>query len=476
MDDKSNSQKGLDEMQENSNKQESKTVRKRKNSSKVPEVKENIVKENIVKENIVKENTKKTNSNKETTIEKSNQISKDGCITIEVNENSSIDEIIEFNQLDDEIKVEEKKKLKETAQIKSKKSFNIKNITPLLNKINTFLRRQKNKENVAMLDIKNAFKHIHPRKVMFLFFACLIAIYLLTGIFIVNPGEQGVIRRFGAVLPQTFGEGIHYRLPYPIDRVQIVNTSEVRRADIGMNLPEHMHESDTPQSVQLLTGDENIITSEAIVHYQVKDAAKFLYNVNSNDEQLVRSSVEASLVKLMSNMAVDDILSTEKVQAQNYVLKTAQEMLDKYDSGILLTAFNIQSINPPNEVAEAFRDVNAAKEDKEKEINDAKGYYNSLLPEARAKANTMTTQAESYRAEEINQASGEAQKFESMLAEYQNNSKIYTKDTTKYRLFLETLDKILPKMKKYILDSSDNSIDLKLLDSNKVNLTTDYTQ
>ena len=327
-----------------------------------------------------------------------------------------------------------------------------------------------------MLDIKNAFKHVHPRKVAFIFFTCVIAIYLLTGIFIVNPGEQGVIRRFGAVLPQTFGEGIHYRLPYPIDRVQIVNTSEVRRADIGMNLPEHMHQSDTPQSVQLLTGDENIITSEAIVHYQVKDAAKFLYNVNSNDEQLVRSTVEASLVKLMSNMAVDDILSTEKVQAQNYVLKTAQEMLDKYDTGILLTAFNIQSINPPNEVAEAFRDVNAAKEDKEKEINDAKGYYNSLLPEARAKANTMTTQAESYRAEEINQASGEAQKFESMLAEYQNNSKIYTKDTTKYRLFLETLDKILPKMKKYILDSSDNSIDLKLLDSNKVNWITDNNQ
>ena len=458
MDDKPNSQKGSDDLQNNMIKKENKTERKRRNSGKAAYVEET-GKENVEKESVVKNE---------------DQNRQKDYITIVIDENSSVEEKSEID-----LKTERN----ETKGENSSKNNNIKNKTTgkknisfLLNKIIGSFNMRQNRDNTALIDLKNAFSHIHPKKVVFLLSACVIAIYLLTGIYIVNPGEQGVIRRFGEVLPQTFGEGIHYRLPYPIDRVQKVNTSEVRRADIGMNLPEHMHQSDMPQSVQLLTGDENIITSEAIVHYKVKDAAKFLYNVNSNDEQLVRSTVESSLVKVMANIAVDDILSTEKVQAQNDILKSAQEMLDNYDAGIQLTAFNIQSINPPSEVAEAFRDVNAAKEDKEKEINNAKGYYNSLIPEARGKANTMITQAESYRTEEMNQASGEAQKFESMLAEYQNNSKIYTQDTTKYRLFLETLEKILPEMKKYILDSSDNSIDLKLMDSNTISWTSGNSQ
>lgn len=331
-------------------------------------------------------------------------------------------------------------------------------------KVKIVLHKLTQNENSTFDDIHKAFKHINPKKAIISLILGVLGIYLLTGIYIVNPGEQAIVRRFGAVLPETITEGIHYRLPSPIDQVQKVNVAEVRRADVGMNLPEHMHEDDTPQAVQLLTGDENIITSQAIVHYKVKDAAKFLYNVNSNDEQLVRYSVESAMVNIMSNIAVDDILSTEKVNAQNSLMEQAQQILDSYDSGIKITAFNIQAIVPPDAVAEAFRDVNAAKEEKEKSINEAKGYYNSLIPEARGKADTMLTQAESYQIEQINQATGDAEKFESLLKEYQNNSKIYTSDTTKYRLLLETFDKILPKVKKYIVDSTDGSVDVKMFD------------
>ena len=183
-------------------------------------------------------------------------------------------------------------------------------------------------------------------------------------------------------------------MPYPFDEVQKVNVSEVRRADVGMSLPEHLHENDSPEAIELVTGDANIIASEAIVHYRGSDAAKFLYNVNSNDEILVRGSGEAALVKLKSRMAVDDILSTEKVQAQNFVIDTAQSILDCYESGIQLTAFNIQAIVPPGEVSEAFRDVTTAREDKERSINEANGYYNSVIPEARGKANTLVSEAE----------------------------------------------------------------------------------
>lgn len=321
------------------------------------------------------------------------------------------------------------------------------------------------KDGSAVSDIKKAFSHLNPQKIVITLVLGILGIYLLTGIYIVNPGEQAVIRRFGAVLPQTVSEGIHYRLPYPIDQVQKVSVSEVRRADIGMSLPEHVHQQDNaPQDIQLLTGDENIITSQAIVHYKVKDAAKFLYSVNGNSEQMVRYSVEAALVTAMANMAIDDILSTEKVQAQNFIMQQTQKTLDSYDAGIQVTAFNIQAITPPGAVADAFLDVTTAREEKEKSINEANGYYNSMIPKARAEANTILSQAESYKTEQINKATGEADKFLSMLQEYQNNSRIYTQDTTKYRLLLETFEKILPKVKKYIVDSSDGSVDVKMFD------------
>ncbi|WP_312427361.1 FtsH protease activity modulator HflK [Lacrimispora sp.] len=325
------------------------------------------------------------------------------------------------------------------------------------------MKKSKGNQQSALEDIKRAFGHINPQKAKSVLIIGVIAIYLLTGIYVVNPGEQAVIRRFGAVVPMPVTEGIHYRLPSPVDQVQKVNVSEIRRADIGMSLPEHMHQEDSPQAIQLLTGDENIITSQAIVHYKVKDASAFLYNVNSNDEQLVRRSVESALVELMSNMEVDDILSTEKVTAQNFVIRKVQETLDGYNSGIQVTAFNIQTINPPEAVSAAFLDVNAAKEDKEKEINQAKGYYNGLLPEARGKAEAQISQAEAYKIEVVNEAAGDTDKFNSMLAEYQKNSQIYTQDTTKYRLLLETFEKILPKVKKYIVNSTDGSVDVKLL-------------
>lgn len=338
-------------------------------------------------------------------------------------------------------------------------------INKVLNRFRAISLRHSAKDSSAISDIKKAFGHLNPRKIVITLVSGILGIYLLTGIYVVNPGEQAVIRRFGAVLPQAISEGLHYRLPYPIDQVQKVSVSEVRRADIGMTLPEHVHQTDdAPQEIQLLTGDENIITSQAIVHYKVKDAAKFFYNVNGNTEQLVRYSVEAALVKAMSNAAVDNVLSTEKVQVQNSVLQQTQETLDAYDAGIQITAFNIQGITPPETVAAAFLDVTTAREEKEKSINEANGYYNSVIPKARAEANAVLSQAESYKTEQVNLATGEADKFLSMLQEYQNNSRIYTQDTTKYRLLLETFEKILPKVKKYIVDSSDGSVDVKMFD------------
>jgi membrane protease subunit HflK len=322
----------------------------------------------------------------------------------------------------------------------------------------------KPKTNSAWEDVKKAFHHINPAKAVLSLIAGVLCVYVLTGIYVVNPGEQAIIKRFGAIADLPVGEGIHYRFPWPIDEVQKINVSEVRRADVGISLPEHMHSEDSPESVQLLTGDENIIMSQAIVHYQVKDAAKFLYRVNANDEQLVRNSVEAALVEVLANIPVDDVLSVGKVEAQNAIAQKTQDILDLYDSGIQVTVFNIQAIVPPNEVANAFRDVTAAREDREKQINQANGYYNSVIPGARGKANQQIAEAEAKGIEAINTATGEAGRFATMLAEYQNNGTFYSKETTKYRLFLETFEKVFPKAKKFIVDSENQNIDITLID------------
>lgn len=316
----------------------------------------------------------------------------------------------------------------------------------------------------VMEDIAKAFNHINPKKAGLAMGLGFLLVYVLTGIYLVNPGEQAVIRRFGSVLDKPIAEGIHYRLPWPIDKVEKVNVAEVRRADVGVSLPEHIHKDNPPQNIQLLTGDENIISTEAIVHYKIIDAPKYLYNVNSEEEGLVRNSVEAAMVYLTASMGVDDMLTSEKVKAQDMIMKKAQAILDNYNSGLQVTTFNIKAIVPPEEVANAFRDVTTAKEDKEKQINQAKGYYNSLIPEARGKANEQITRAESYKAEAVNIAKGDAQKFETMLVEYQKNSQIYSQDTTKYRLFLETMEKILPKAKKFIVNPSNGKVNLRLFD------------
>jgi len=314
-------------------------------------------------------------------------------------------------------------------------------------------------------DLTKAFRHINPRKAAMGLILGVLLVYILTGVYVVNPGEQAVVKRFGRIISGSVAEGIHYSLPRPVDKVEKVNVTEVRRADVGVSLAEHKHSDDSPQTIQLLTGDENIINTEAIVHYRVKDASQYLFNVNSGDERIVRNSIESALIQVTAGMNIDDILTGEKVAAQTEIMRNAQEILDGYNSGLQITNFNIQAIVPPQEVADAFRDVTAAREDREKQINEARGYANSLIPEARGKAEEEISKATAYKSEAVNMAKGDAQKFEAMLAEYQKNSKIYSNDTTKYRLFLETMDKILPKVKKFIVNPSEDGVNLKLMDS-----------
>ena len=316
-------------------------------------------------------------------------------------------------------------------------------------------------------DLRPSFGGFPFRRLLKILLVLPVIVYFLSGVYVVNPGEAAVVRRFGVVIQPRVTEGLNYRLPWPIDRVDIVNVSAVRRESIGVTAPsgeDHVH--DEPMNkLQALTGDTNIIDVEVIVQYQVRDPADFLLNVDFPPYRLIRETVRGSVTNLIAGLPVDQILTTERQRLQDAIRVDAQRRLDDYRSGLVIVSINLQKAYPPDEVADAFRDVASAGEDKAKAINEAQGYANSIVPQARGEAQQILAQANAYAAQVVNAAQGAAQAFESVLGEYQANSKIYGKPVTLYRYYLETIEKILPRVRVYVVnDANGEQVNLRLID------------
>ncbi len=314
-------------------------------------------------------------------------------------------------------------------------------------------------------DLRAAFGHLNPRRILWGLIGLAVAVYLATGIYIVSPGELGVVRRFGAVVEPRAAPGLHYRLPWPVDRVDVVNVSEVRREVVGVAELEQGHEHPEPPSkLQVLSGDTNVIDVEIVVQYQVRNPDAYLINVQYAPYRLVRDAVRQSVTLLISQQPVDAILTTERQALQDGIRVETQKRLDAYNSGLVIVGINLQKAFPPDEAAAAFTDVNSAKEDKNRAVNEATGYANSLIPEARGQAQKILSEAEAYRSTVLGQANGAAQAFEAVLSEYQTNSKIYGEAVTRYRLYLEILEKILPRVQIYSLDTANGgTVNLRLV-------------
>lgn len=236
-------------------------------------------------------------------------------------------------------------------------------------------------------DLRKAFGHLQPRRIIALTAGLLILLYLASGVYVVNPGEQAVERFFGRVVTETISEGLHYRLPWPFQQVDIVNVSQVQREGVGMLLPEHRGVHSSPALIQILTGDENIVDVELIIQYRVKDAAKYLFNVDSRSYQIINELARYAVTDVASSMQVDDILTTAKEEIQRMLQAEIQRLLDSYQTGLTVITVNINKMYPPDEVADAFRDVASAREDKARTINQAQGYQNSLIPPPEARRN-----------------------------------------------------------------------------------------
>jgi membrane protease subunit HflK len=278
-----------------------------------------------------------------------------------------------------------------------------------------------------------------------------VLVWLLSGIYIVRPDEQGVVRRFGKATKVT-QPGPHYHLPLPIERVDKVKVKQVRRIEIGfrtVNPGPPAQYRFVPEESLMLTGDEQIIDAQIIVQYQVKDPAKFLFNVKDLErpQGALVDAAEVALRQVVGQRPIDDVLIGEKLQIEVDIRELLQEIIDRYDSGVRVVEVKLQTVRPPKDVASAFDDVVSAKEDKDRLVKEAEGYREDVLPKARGQAEKIIREAEGYKAERTKRAQGDADRFMAVLKEYEK-----AKDVTRKRLYLETMERILPGIRKFVID------------------------
>jgi membrane protease subunit HflK len=200
------------------------------------------------------------------------------------------------------------------------------------------------------------------------------------------------------------------------------------------------------QESLMLTGDENIIDLWFIVQYRISDAQNFLFKV-ADPVKTLTDAAEAAMRGVMGDNKIDEALTAGKFKIQNDAQNSLQEILDKYESGITVVAVQLQAVHPPEQVRDAFRDVVSAREEKNQTINEAQGYANDILPKAKGQAAQLERQAEGYKQEKVERAFGDASRFLAQLEEYRK-----AKDVTRQRLYLETLESVLPDARKFVFD------------------------
>jgi len=288
-----------------------------------------------------------------------------------------------------------------------------------------------------------------------LIIAGVLVLWLGTGIFfMVGPDEQGVVLKFGRY-SRTATSGLNFKFPAPIETVLKAKVTKVRREEIGFRISDPgppARYRDVPLESLMLTGDENIIDIDLVVQYKVSNAVDFLFEVR-RQRKAIRDATEAAIREVVGRTAIDKVLTVGKFEAQNETRDLIQKILNSYSMGIQIVAVQLQDVHPPKQVIDSFKDVVSAKEDRERLINEAQGYRNSIIPETRGKAAQILRMAEAYREEKVNKAEGDAKKFDSILQEYKK-----AEDITRKRLYIETMEEILPGIEKYIVDQKSGGI------------------
>ncbi len=287
----------------------------------------------------------------------------------------------------------------------------------------------------------------------------ILVLWLMSGIYIVGPDEVGVVRTFGAFSRVT-QSGLNWKFPAPIETVNTPKVTEVKRIEIGFRTLRNGQYRTVEKESLMLTGDENIVDAEMIVQYKIKEPVDYLFKI-VEPELTVREAAEASLRTVVGRNKIDETLTTGKFTIQEETKIQLQTILDNYQSGIHVVAVQLQDVSPPKEVIGAFKDVASAKEDKNRMINQAEGYRNDVIPKARGEGEAMIRDAEGFKESRIKRSEGDAAKFSTILKEYRK-----AKSITEKRLYLETMEKVLPDIEKIIVPDKNSGNMLNLLNLN----------
>lgn len=287
-----------------------------------------------------------------------------------------------------------------------------------------------------------------------------LVLWLLTGIYVVGPDEVGVVQTFGKY-SRAAQSGLNYHFPYPIEKVSTPKVTEVKRIELGFRTVGKNQYQTIERESLMLTGDENIVDAEMIVQYRIKDPVAYTFNF-IKPELTVREASEASLRTVVGRHNIDEALTSGKFMIQEETKELIQNILDKYNTGILIVAVQLQDVSPPQQVIAAFKDVASAKEDKNRMVNQAEGYRNDVIPKARGEAQAQIREAEGYKKARIARAEGDVAKFSAVLKEYRK-----AKGVTETRMYLETVEDILQNAEKIIVpDGKNNGNLINLLNLN----------
>jgi membrane protease subunit HflK len=292
---------------------------------------------------------------------------------------------------------------------------------------------------------QSQFKNLMPSSgLRNILLAALLVFLAWQSAFIVGPDEEGVVKRFGTPV-RAVAPGPHFKIPI-IESVLQPKVAKLHRVEVGFRTDRQGRQQMIPQEALMLTGDMNILAIEFIVQYKIKEAREYLFNV-ADIHETIGKAAEASMREVVGKSKIDEALTTGKAEIQQGTQDLLQNILDQYQAGVQVAAVQLQDVDPPEAVAAAFKDVTNAKEDREKLINQSQGYRNDILPKAKGEAAQMVNQAKGYSQARLNRAQGEANRFLATLKEYNQARDIISK-----RIYIETMEEILPGIDKVIID------------------------
>ena len=279
--------------------------------------------------------------------------------------------------------------------------------------------------------------------------ALIVAIWLATGFYIVDQGSLGVVQTFGKYATTT-EPGPRWHWPFPIEQVNVVNMEQVRRLEVGYRTSGEGTGGKTkqPKEALMLTEDENIIDLQFAVQYKLKNAKDYLFNNRSTDDA-VMSAAETAIREVVGKSKLDDLLQKGLADTSDRM----QAILDSYQAGVTITSVSLQSAQPPEQVQQAFEDVNRANQDYQRQINEGQAYANDVIPKARGNASRLAAESAGYKLKVENEAKGNASRFEQILAQY-----IKAPEVTRERIYLDAQEQILSNTSKVIVDQKGGSL------------------